>query len=326
MPALPPRIALGCDLGGTNVRVALVDVDGQVHQSVKRQLTDRSPEAVAREIASAAAAVLQRGGLSLDQVGGVGVGVAGQCLGSSGVVLVGPNLGWRNVPFGTLVEQELGRRPRIVNDLSAAAWGEASVGGAREQRDVVLVFVGSGVGAGLILGGRLHEGAGGIAGEFGHVKVVPGGRLCGCGERGCLEAYVGGHNIARRIRELHAGGKARAILRAAGGDPSRVGGSALEIAAEEGDPEAVALRDEMARMLGVATGNLVTVLNPARLILGGGVLTGMPGLKRAAIEQIRQTAQPAHLAQVGIIDAELGDDAGVIGAALLALAEAPPAG
>ncbi len=325
MPALPPNIALGCDLGGTNVRVAIVDAQGKVHSSVKRKLTDRAPEVVAREIGEGARDVLANVGVDLASVAGVGVGVAGQCLGSTGHVLVGPNRGWRNVPFGELVARELGRPARIVNDLSAAAWGEASIGGGRGSADVILVFVGSGVGSGLIRSGRLHEGTGGIAGEFGHIKVVPGGRPCGCGQKGCLEAYVGGHNITRRIRELEAGGEAKAILRAAGGDPLRVGGSALEFAAEEGDPEAIELRNEMAEMLGIAVGNLVTLLNPAKLILGGGVLTGMPGLKSRTIAWIRSVAQPAHLSQVSIIDAELGDDAGLVGAGLLGLATAPVA-
>jgi len=323
MAELPPIITLGCDLGGTNVRVAVLDGGGRVHASVKRKLTDRNPAAVARELAEGAREVLESVGAPLSRVEGIGVGTAGQILGSTGMVLVGPNLGWRDVPFGDLLARELGRPVRVVNDLSAAAWGEASVGGARGERNVVLVFVGSGVGSGLILGGKLYEGAGGLAGEFGHVKVVPGGRPCGCGERGCLEAYVGGHNIARRIRELEAGGAAKAILKAAGGDPTRIGGSALEIAAEEGDPEAVALRDEMAQMLGVAVGNLVTVLNPSRLILGGGVLTGMPGLKRRTVEWVRRAGQPAHVRQLTIIDAELGDDSGIVGAGLLGLAATP---
>jgi glucokinase len=312
-------LALGCDLGGTNVRVAVVDDLGIVHRSVKRKLVDRAPEAVADELADAAGEVLREAGITQDRIEGIGIGVAGQCHGKTGKVLVGPNLGWRDVHFGALVEQRLGRPVRVVNDLSAAAWGEAKIGGARDALDVILVFVGSGVGSGLILDARLYEGASGIAGEFGHIKVVPGGRLCGCGEHGCLEAYVGGHNITRRIPELAAGGRAKAILRAAGGDPLRVGGSALEIAAEEGDPEALELREDIARMLGVQIGNLVTLLNPGRLILGGGVLTGMPGLRSRTTHWIRHSGGRAHVAELAILDASLGDDSGVVGAALLGL-------
>ena len=313
------RLCLGCDLGGTNVRVAVVDDEGRVRASIKRKLVDRTPSAVARELAEGANEVLGKLSIPLEEVAGIGCGVAGQVLGRTGTVLVGPNLGWRDVRFGTLVERALGRSVRIVNDLSAAAWGEASVGAARGARDVILVFVGSGVGSGLILDGRLYEGAGGIAGELGHTKVEPGGRRCGCGEFGCLEAYVGGHSIAARIRELAESGKARAIVAAAGGDPLLVGGSALEDAAVGGDEEAIELREEIARRLGMAVANVVTLLNPQKLILGGGVIRGMPGLERRTREWIRQLGGQQHVAQLSILDTALGDDAGMIGAALLSL-------
>lgn len=312
------KLGLGCDLGGTNLRAAVVDLEaGAVVRAVKRKLADRTPAAVAAEMASAVREALAGEGVALEAVEGVGVGVAGQVLGATGMVLVGPNLGWRDVPFGALLARELSRPVRIVNDLSAAAWGEASVGAARGARDAILVFVGSGIGSGLILGGRLFEGAGGIAGEFGHTKVIAGGRACGCGEVGCLEAYVGGNNFAERLRELVREGRGQGVLRAAGGDPSQITVSALETAAEGGDGEARTLREEAARLLGMATGNVITLLNPAKLILGGGVLAGAPGLKRETVEWIRRTAGRAHLAQLEIVDAALGDDAGGIGAALL---------
>lgn len=312
------RLGIGADLGGTNARAAVVEREtGRIVALHKERLHERSPEAVAAVLATAVKAAAREAGAELSSLGAVGIGVAGQCLGATGVVLNAPNLGWRDVPFGALLSADLGRPVRIVNDLSAAAWGEAAVGSARGARDAILVFVGSGIGSGLILGGRLYEGAGGIAGEFGHTKVVPGGRTCGCGEVGCLEAYVGGNNFAERLRELVREGRAMGVLRAAGGDPARITVSSLEAAAEGGDEEALVLREEAARLLGIATGNLVTLLNPSKLILGGGVLNGAPGLKREAIEWIRRTAGRAHLAQVAIVDAALGDDAGGIGAALL---------
>lgn len=317
------RIALGCDLGATNLRVAAVEPGGAVLASIRRKLDDRTPQVVAAELAQGAREVLRLLGLRLEDLAGIGVGVAGQIMGHSGLILVGPNLGWRDVRFGPMVEAELGRHPRVVNDLSAAAWGEGLVGAARGDKDVLLVFVGSGVGSGMILGGRLYEGEGGLAGEFGHVKVIPGGRLCGCGELGCLEAYVGGHNLSLRILELAQQGKAQGILRAAGGDPERIGGIALEQAAEAGDPEAIALRDEAAQLLGVAIANVVTVLNPQKLILGGGVLGGMAGLKRRTCEWIMRTGGRQQVAQLAILDPALGDDAGVIGSALLAMHHGP---
>lgn len=315
------RLALASDIGGTNVRVAVVDSTGTIHSSVKRPLAGRNPDTVVREIVEGAKDVLLNLGLTMEAIGGVGVGIAGQCLGSSGVVLVGPNLGWRDVRFGEMLQLDLGRPVRVVNDLSAAAWGEAMAGAARGYRDVILVFVGSGVGSGLILGGRLYEGAGGIAGEFGHIKVVPGGRMCGCGERGCLEAYVGGHNITRRLQEMVQVGGGRGILAMVGGDASLLSGSALEVAATAGDRDAIALREEMAQMLGVAIGNVVTLLNPSRVVLGGGVLQNMPDFRKRVVEQARLHGSAGHIKQVEFVEAGLRDDAGLIGAGLLALAD-----
>ncbi len=318
------ELTLGCDLGATNLRVAVVASNGVVLSSVRRLLDDRSPAVVAAELAFAAREALDLVGVTLDEVAGLGIGVAGQILGHSGLVLVGPNLGWRDVRFGSLVERELGRHPRIVNDLSAAAWGEGARGAAQGAKDVLLVFAGSGVGAGLIVNGKLFEGSGGIAGELGHVKVVKDGRPCGCGQRGCLEAYAGGHNIKARILELAKEGKVRAIMKAAGGDPERIGGPALEEAANEGDPEAIALRDEIAAYLGISIANLITVLNPRKLILGGGLLLGMNGLKRDVCKWILRAGGTAQVDQLSILEPALGDDAGVIGAALLTLADAAP--
>jgi glucokinase len=318
-----PPLALGVDLGGTNARAAVVDTDtGEIVAAHKEPLRDRAPERVAevvgralREAASAA---------SIDPAGlpSLGVGVAGQCLGATGVVLNAPNLGWRDVAFGDLLRAAVGVPVRIANDLSVAAWGEKRFGAAKGLSDVVLVFVGSGVGSGLILGGRLHEGARGIAGEFGHVKVRPARpetapRRCGCGEMGCLEAYTSGMNVAARVREELQAGARTSVLALAGGDLARVSASLVDEAWRGGDAYARALWDEVGDLLGTAIANLVTLLNPARLILGGGVLLGCPSL--ADLVRARLDAAVSRSARIGLTveRAWLGDDAGVIGAAVL---------
>jgi glucokinase len=187
---------------------------------------------------------------------------------------------------------------------------------------VVLVFVGSGVGYGLIHGGRLHEGAQGVAGEFGHVKVRPARagaepRRCGCGELGCLEAYTSGMNVAARVREELAAGAETSVLSLAGGDPARISASHVDDAFRAGDAYARALWEEVAELLGTAIANLVTLLNPARLILGGGVLLGSPAL--AGLVRARFDAAVSRSATKGLTveRAWLGDDAGVVGAAVL---------
>jgi glucokinase len=316
-------LAVGVDLGGTNARAAVVDADtGEIVAAHKEPLKDRTPVAVVEVVRHAVREASDAAGLAKLPGGRVGVGVAGQCLGATGLVMNAPNLGWRDVPFGDLLEGALGARVRVANDLAVAAWGEKRFGAAKGLSEVVLVFVGSGVGSGIIAGGRLHDGATGVAGEFGHVKVRPirpdtKPRRCGCGEQGCLEAYTSGMNVAARVREEIQAGAQTAVSSLAGGDLQRVNASLVDDAYRGGDAYARALWGEVGELLGTAIANLVTILNPARLILGGGVLLGCPGL--AALVQARFDESVSRSAARGLTieRAWLGDDAGVIGAAVL---------
>jgi glucokinase len=320
-------LALGIDLGGTNARAALVDpASGAVVAAHKLAHAERTPAAVVATIATAVRAVAQAAGIEPGALGTAGVGVAGQCLGTTGTVLNAPNLGWREVPLGAPLRAALGLDVRVVNDLSAAAWGERRFGAARGVDDAVLVFAGSGIGAGLILGGRLHEGGRGVAGELGHIKVAARGttpRRCGCGEWGCLEAYAGGMNLAARLREEVAAGKAGAVLAAVGGDPAALSASAVEAAYAGGDPFARELWAEVGELIGTACANVVTLLNPLRLVLGGGVLLGCANLERIVRAHLADRVLRAARRDFEVRRAELGDDAGVVGAALLAAAHRP---
>ncbi len=316
-------LALGVDLGGTNARAAVVDRDsGEILAGHRELLRDRSPAVVVDVVAQAVREATASAGCDLARFGTIGVGVAGQCLGATGVVLNAPNLGWRDVPFGDLLQHALALRVRVANDLSAAAWGEKRFGAAQGISDVVLVFVGSGVGSGLILGGRLHEGARGVAGELGHVKVRPTRpeskpRRCGCGAVGCLEAYTSGVNIAARVREELEAGARSLVADLVQGDLARVSASVVDQAWAQGDPYARALWDEAALLLGTAIANVVTLLNPARVILGGGVLLGCANLARLVRERFDVQVSASAAVGVSLEHAFLGDDAGVIGAALL---------
>ena len=316
-------LALGVDLGGTNARAAVVDRDtGEIVASHKEPLRERTPERVIETVVHAIAEAAVAAGTAPAAAGVVGVGVAGQVLGATGVVLNAPNLGWRDVAFGRLLETRLGVPVRVANDLSVAAWGEKRFGAAKGLEDVVLVFVGSGVGSGLILSGRLYEGAQGVAGEFGHIKVRrdrPGApaRRCGCGQRGCLEAYTSGVNVAARVREELAAGATTRIRDLVAGDLSLVTASVVEEACAEGDAYAVALWEEVGGLLGTAIANLVTLLDPARLILGGGVLLGAPRLADIALACFHERVSRSAAKGLSVERAWLGDDAGVIGAAVL---------
>ena len=311
---------LGLDVGGTNLRAALVDGEsGTVISAERRPLPGRSPAEVVAAASEAVAAVA--GSRSAALCRRLGVGVAGQVLGESGLVLNAPNLGWREVALGALLERALGARVRIVNDLAAAAWGESRFGAARGAADALVVFVGTGVGAGLVVGGRLCEGARGVAGELGHVKVRPPGggepRACGCGSTGCLEAYAGGANLAARVRAEVAAGARTCIRELAGGDLSRITAAHVQAACAIGDDYARRLFEEVGELLSTAVANAVTLLNPGRLVLGGGVLRGSPTLFALVTAGVSRAASPTASAELAIVPAARGDEAGVVGAALL---------
>jgi glucokinase len=327
------ELYVGVDLGGTNVRAAVIDPAGHVLGQEKHRLLSREPPQVAEAVVRAAKTACGAAGLPFAEMKGMGIGIAAMIERGTGMVLNAPNLGWKNVPFLKLLQARAGRLPlSIANDLSVAAWGERAAGAGRGVDDLVVVLVGSGVGAGIILGGKLQEGASGVAGEFGHILVHPGGRSCGCGQRGCLEAYAGGHNLAAWARDdlrialaaaRAAGQKYPAlgrILLEAVGEPDKVTAAAMERAAHEGDELSRRLLDEAGRLLGIALANLVTVLNPALLLLGGGVLIGSPRMMRAATAGIDAHASKASRAALRIGAPALGDHAGVVGAALLARA------
>lgn len=305
---------LGIDLGGTYARAAVVDRQGQILSSAKIALTDRRPAGVVDAIGLAAQQALSVVDIP---VHGCGVGVAGMLEGDSGIVAVAPNLHWRNVPFGAMLAEKLGRSVRVVNDLSAAAWGELCAGAGAGKRDLFVVFVGSGVGSALICNGQLVRGVTGAAGEFGHVKVTMGGRTCGCGQTGCLEAYAGGHNLIAQMIEVVSSGVPTVLRELSGGDPARLNPVLLEQAALGGDPVAKEIYERALGFLGIAIANQVTVLNPAALVIGGGVLSRCSNMRQQIAIAVKEYSAVVARRDVVVVDAALGDDSGIIGAALL---------
>lgn len=287
--------ALGLDIGGSTARAAVVEREtGRVVESRKYAWLERSPQAVVDGTAE-----LIRSLPATDGV--VGVGFAGMLDGS--VVVNAPNLGWRDVDFGGALSRALNGRPvQLINDLSAAAWGEYVAGAAKGVRDSLTVFAGTGVGSAIIAGGVLQTGASQVAGEFGHVKLFPeGGRRCGCGQDGCLEAYAGGAKLAEWMKEEGLEG----------------GAGELEALAAQGNTVAQKLYEFVATQLALAIANQVTVLNPAVLVLGGGVLLRSPGLVARIREVVARRSTVSSAKAVRVAMAQLGDDSGLVGAALL---------
>lgn len=293
-----PR-TLGVDLGGTKIEVALVEPGGDpvyTRRAFRRLPTDAAdgPEAVVASVAAAAREVLAEAGV--DRVLGAGVGVAGQVDAPRGVVRSSPNLpGWNDFPLGPSLAERLGLPVVVTNDVNAAALGEQVAGAGRGVDDVVVVFAGTGVGGGVVAGGRLVEGAGGYASELGHMPIVAGGRRCTCGNLGCLEAYCGGWALAERARE-----------------------AGVDVPLDPAVPAARAIVEEAGRHLGAGLVGAIHLLNPRRVILGGGVIESLPRIAEIAEAEVRARAIPVFLEGLEIVPPALGAEAGVIGAAHLA--------
>ncbi len=303
-------VVVGIDLGGTGLRAGLVSPDGKM--SSPRSFEHgglRNPvdaiEAVVRTVEAVA------GGVKVDAVG---VGVAAWVEKATGFVARAPNLGWVDVPFGELLERRLGVPVVVHNDLKAIAWGEYRFGAGVGADTLLVVFLGTGVGSAIVAGSTVWTGARGFGGEIGHVKSGPDdGPLCGCGRRGCLEAYVGGGALARRAAELRAKGQLKSIAGTAD-----ITALDLERAAMHGDPDARVLLEQGGDLLGRSLGAVINVLNPDVLLLGGGVWFASQYVRDAVREGIDYASHPFLRKSVRIVESALGPSAGVVGAADLA--------
>ncbi len=314
----PAPLTVGVDLGGTKVLAALVDPSGRVVASERRP-TDVADgfDGVVGEIAGAVKACIGRaGGMA---VSGVGIGVAGQVAAVTGVVSYAPNLFWRDAPLRSTLEHALDLPVAVLNDVQAAAWGEWRHGAGAGVDDLVVVFVGTGIGGGVVSGGRMLTGCTNMAGELGHITVLAGGRTCRCGNHGCLEAYAGGWAIAERAREAVAADPdaGEQLVRRAG-DASAITAETVHEAREDGDPLATRLVDETADILGAGLVGVVNGFNPCALVLGGGIVQNAPFYVDRVREIVRERALKAAAGGLRVTGTALGSESGAIGAAAFA--------
>jgi glucokinase len=317
----PPRgstvtLAIGIDVGGTKVAAGVVDEDGRIITKLKRSTPAASPARTEQAIADVVAELL--GG---HQVTAIGLGAAGFVGADRATMLFAPNLAWRDEPLKQRVEERVGREVVVENDANASAWAEARFGAARGYRDLMLVAVGTGIGAAIIIGGELYRGRWGIAGEPGHVRVVPDGRLCGCGNRGCWEQYCSGNALVAEAREFarRTPEGAMRLLQLGGGMPEGISGPQITRAATEGDPAALRCFQIVGGWLGQGLADLAAILDPACFVIGGGVSEAGDLLldpARAAFE--RALTGRGYRPFAEIRKAQLGQDAGIVGAADLA--------
>jgi glucokinase len=307
---------LGLDVGATKVSAAVVAEDGQVLSHGGRALHENeSPEAVIRDLVQVVHRSLGEG----DPPTAIGVGVAGQVDATTGIVRHAPNLRWRDVPLGTALSSEFHCPVIVANDVRAATVGEWKHGAGKGETDLLCIFVGTGIGGGVVSGGRLLEGASNAFGEVGHSVLVAGGRPCHCPARGCLEAYVGGWAIAERtveqLRANPAGG--RELIRRAG-SRERINARIVGEAALAGDPMSRSIMIETANYLAWGVVGLVNAFNPARVLMGGGIVEGSPEVVGVVADRVRTHCQPPAAEAVSVSRVALGHDAALVGAAALA--------
>jgi glucokinase len=307
---------IGIDIGGTKVAAGVVDEAGQVLAIARRRTPSRDPG----HIADVAVEIV--GQLRVEhEVTAVGIGAAGFVDVKRSTVLFAPNLAWRDTPIRRDIAARLDIPVVVENDGNAAAWGEYRFGAGDGQPDVVMLTIGTGIGCGLVLDGTLHRGRFGIAGEPGHMRVVPGGRLCGCGNRGCFEQYCSGSALVRAAREVaqERPEDAGRLLELAHGDAANIDGPVVTKAAQEGDPAAIDCFDEIGRWLGQGLADLAALLDPGRFVIGGGVADAGDLLLTAARETYSAVLTGRGFRPwADVVLAQLGPQAGLIGAADLA--------
>ena len=309
-------ITLGVDLGGTKINVGLIDANGQpLSVNASKVPESKDPDMVIEAISAGAEECLSKSG---QKAQALGIGVAAQ-VDQEGVVRTSPNLGWRNVPLKKKLEQKLGLPVYMTNDVRAATWGEWKYGAGKGINDLVLLFVGTGVGGGVVTGGKILTGCSNIGGELGHMTIVHNGRKCRCPNKGCLEAYVGGWAIAERVQEaiqtMSVEGKTILTL---AGSVNYVTSIILNQAYRRGDLLARVLVQETGRYLATGIINIVNIFNPCRVILGGGVIEGIPELISIAKDIVSADALEPAIESLQIVKSSLGSNAAVIGAATLA--------
>lgn len=313
--------SVGIDLGGTKILVAVYD---HRYRILAREKKSTKPElgrdAVVERVAECVNEALAAAAVPHAAVAGIGVGVPGMVDVRTGIVRVAPNLGWKDFPFGKRLRTALRIPVVLLNDVQAGTTAVQHFGAGRKLSDFVCMFIGTGIGGGVVIRGQQYRGAAGMGGEIGHMTVVPeDGPKCGCGNYGCLESVASRSAIVRRIVKEMERGRKTVVRDLCDGDTRRIRSRIIAEAYLENDKLVRKVIDEACEYIGIGAANLINTLNPQAVILGGGMIEA---LGERMLPRIRKSAW-AHVIgateeRVRIVDSGLGDDAGILGAAFAA--------
>lgn len=312
-------LTVGVDIGGTKIAAGLVDEHGQVVRHERTESPATQPAEIVRTIGELVRSLTAT--LGEDQpVEAVGASAAGFVDKQRATLVFAPNLAWRDEPLKDHLEKELGLPVVVENDANAAAWGEFTFGAGADVENLLMLTIGTGVGGGIVMDGELVRGGFGMGGEVGHINLVPGGVLCGCGNLGCLESYGSGSALVRmtRVAAIEQPGPAAGLLQRAGGDVAAISGPHVTQAAQEGDPFAVERLAELGDWIGQGVASLTAVLDPTVLVIGGGVSEAGDLLLDPVRESFaRHVTGRGHRPLLEVRRAELAN-AGMVGVADLA--------
>jgi glucokinase len=311
-------LTIGIDVGGTKIAGGLVTADGTVVGSARRVSPATDSQAIVSSIGDLVEELRDR---AEDDIAGVGVAAAGFVDRDRSTVLFAPNLAWRDEPLRADLEKRLGMSVVIENDANAAAWGEFRFGAGEDVDDLLLITVGTGIGGGIVLEGRMHRGAFGVAGEIGHLNMVPDGLPCGCGGKGCWEQYASGRALRRYGRERAAADRVRGarLLELNEGIAETIRGIHITQAAQEGDPLALEVYEELADWLGRGMADLAALFDPAVFVLGGGVSDSGDLLREPVAKAFEKyLIGGVHRPRAEVVLASMGSAAGIAGAGDLA--------
>jgi glucokinase len=310
---------IGVDLGGTHLRAALVDVDSGEILSLQ-QADTRAREghaAVIERMAGLIEQAIQAAAVTKSEVGGVGIGAPGELDLERGLVIFLPNLpgNWPNVPLPRMIQEAVGLPVHLLNDARAATFGEWRFGAGRGVETMALFTLGTGVGGGLVVKGKLHLSLGGAAGELGHQSIDFNGPQCGCGNRGCLEVYASGPAIAAYGIKAVVQGLTTRIGEVVGYDLNKINAKTIAQAALAGDTIAQQIYEQVGEYIGVASANVIVTVGPQKIVIGGGVSQAGDLLLNPIRRTIQERVHVAPVEQVQVMLAELGPNAGLVGAA-----------
>ncbi|WP_455368924.1 ROK family protein [[Eubacterium] cellulosolvens] len=307
---------IGVDLGGTKIAAAILDLEGNILSSHKYSTNSgKGFDSVVEDLVGCINEPLQKEEYAPKALG---IGVAGQ-IDVNGIVRSAPNLNWHDVPLKTKLEEKLGLPVIVTNDVRAATLGEWEYGSGKGVNDLVVLFVGTGIGGGVINNGKLLTGCTNTAGELGHITIVVEGRKCHCPKRGCMEAYGGGWAIAERAQEAVCNNSSagKTLLKIAG-HAEEITAATVSKAYHDGDKLALNIVEETSRYIAAGVSSIVNAFNPCLIVLGGGVIEGIPELIQMIEAQTKKEALKPAIERLRFTKASLGGNAGVVGAAALA--------